>query len=106
MPFPKRFTIRSSHFSVSGGVALAKCEMKEIVAGSVVHAYTDAGSDGEFWSALPSTFQYSTLDTHELGYLYQPGAISLTVMSPEPLVVRASVNVLDGDQLPVVVVAP
>ena len=38
--------------------------------------------------------------------LYEPGAISLTVMSPEPLVVRASVNVLDGDQLPVVVVAP
>ena len=51
-------------------------------------------------------FQYTTLVTHFVSYVFQPGVIILTVTSREVAAMRAAVSVMDGYQLKVVVAAP
>ena len=84
--------------------ATASYSMGAIQSHSLVSAYHDLGSGGQFWVALPDAFQFDSLVVVTTGYTYAAGQFSLTLASSSPTSTQAVATVMDGYQIKVVVV--
>ena len=107
----RTFTLRSSDFGFSTDreIATAVYRMpeitQEVVDGGIVTVHWDLGGGTAWWS-LPHVFQYDDLVTSVVEYIYSPGSIGLQVTSPARAAVGATVRVIDGFSIRVVIVPP
>ena len=108
----RTFTLQSSDFGFSTDrkIATAVYRMPEItqgvVDGGIVTAYWDLGDSRGAWWSLPHVFQFNDLTTAVVSYIYSPRSIGLQVTSIDPTSTGATVGVIDGFRVRVVIVPP